>query len=214
MVRKKSNYKKYARRAMSTAQTAQTALKVARGVASLLNVEHHPFDVNGTQGNISWNGYVTNLVFPAQGDAFNERDGDSIKVESLLSRLRLEANNADKETLFRIMLVVDRQNTLTAWDDILHTSGTAHNNVLAPRSVASTGQYRVVYDKVFKLDAGDTLKYVKIWKKFKNLHVKFSAGSVSILHNALKFVFLTDADPTGGTMPYISHQTRTRYLDN
>lgn len=186
---------------------------------SLINVEFKRYD--------SDTGYIipvtvataapSLLTTIAQGDGVSSRDGNSIRLKSILMRMNVyRALNAGPGTpramtRFRCILFqgIYNNNALPSTADILQTPTQFHSPLNADES---TG-YRILHDKIYQVTADKPSVNPK-WYLRLNHHAKYSGTSAAISDTTsgqLFFLVFVD-DATNGDA--ITVNTRIRFIDN
>lgn len=223
--RRKVYNKKYGRGntwASNSPALARTALKTAKWVASLVNVEYKVTD-NDISMNVQNAAYSTQyLTGIAQGDDMNQRNGRSILGKSLYFQLRVYLGNTFNSAVCRLVLVEDTTGdgtTPTAADLFVTTSG--DNAVNAFRQVLNqeTKRYRIWWDKRISLDQDFKNEiYISKYIKMRKHHIKYiGTGSTSTNAGPGSFWLMcisTSAIASGVYPINISGQSRLRYIDN
>lgn len=189
------------------------ALRVAYGLKRILNVEYKATDYNANVTPISGTPYARYLTNIAQGDNFNQRNGNSILAKSVLVKLKAECNVLSETQSIRVLLVKDTQcrgvaPTLT---DILQSP----TSLISPRNRNTTARFEILADKVFTVakDLETDTKFLNIFVKLTH-HVKFT-GATDVVGDAREgalFLYIYTDDAANNAD--IDIYTRFRYIDN
>lgn len=209
-------YKKYAKkfkkgfRKHVTMNNAQKALNIALATKRLLNVEHKAWLLaNSTTVNTT--GSVTNVFGLSQGSAWNNRTGDSVKINSITAKFRLTSHASSTNTTVRIILLRGKFERATS-PTIATTLETS--SVIAPKNHDQRFATKFLYDKTFNLPYGTHLmvQTPKIrLNKIKDPHVEFTTGGSTVENGGIYMLLLsTEATNT----PTVQYEIDTRYIDN
>ena len=213
---KKNNYKKrYPKKNNnntwdSVASIASTALKTAKWVATLVNAEYKYYDVSPSLAIAStYNGYITGpLCAPPQGTDVESRTGDSIKMVNMTLRMIINYNGSNYENV-RVIVFLDKENSITNVSDYLDTVGTA-TSVLSPKNQINQYDSKTLMDETYAISANSPQAIIK--KVFKlELHEHFQASTTTVKNNAIKMIIVGQQPSGGASFQYFSKIT---YLDN
>jgi hypothetical protein len=201
--------------AWSLAKRTATGLNEIR---KLINIELKPLDTFA-QASMSQSGTVNSLSSVAQGDDYNLRTGDSIRVvkfEIVGSVFRAVASTANDTV--RILVVRDLQNAgaYPAASAILESVGTAtapYSAYNALNGVNFNNRFTIVYDELVCLDASHQVRNVS-YSTTHPCHVKYrgTANTIgSAGQGAYLLVLVTNASVNTPTFDFYS---RITYTDN
>lgn len=208
--RKKGSYvKKMINRYTSAGSKANAALHLARRVAKMVNAEYKFFDVNESLVNVPPSGYLPGLCTPAQGDTDSNRNGDSIKMQTLTFRADVYRNTVDSE--FRLILLMDKQVKVTGLSDVLESANTVYS-VISPKKYDNRFQTQVLYDQRYYLTADNPTININLVKHIRQ-HTQFSAGTTTATSGKLLAIFVSDQS-TGINQPTITYYSRCTFTDN
>lgn len=201
---------------------AYKAFKVAKTVASLVNVEYKLYDVPNvsiTSSLFSNTGSVGVYTTMAQGNNYNERNGNSILPKSFHYNLSIY-NNATNYAICRIIFFRDmepRQAT-PAVTDVLETA-----TPQSPLNHINGSRFRVLKDMKFTTDAVNHLSYFKTGtitfnkpgKRVNHDHIRFIGTGAGIANADEGHIFvLFISDQITANAPNCVLYTRLRYIDN
>jgi len=189
---------------------AKTALKTAKWVATLVNAEYKYYDVSPSLPIVSnYNGYLTGaLCAPPQGVDVESRTGDSIKMVNMTLRMVINYNGTNYENV-RVIIFLDKENSVTAVGDYLDVIGTA-TAVLSPKNQINQYDSKTIMDRTYALSQNRPQIIIK--KVFKlNIHQHFSASTTTVKNNAIKMIVVGQQVTSGSSFQYFSKIT---YLDN
>lgn len=206
--RKKRYYKK--KSGTNWASIAQTALKTAKWVAGLVNAEYKYYDVSPSLPIAStYNGYISGpLCAPPQGTDVESRTGDSIKMVNMTLRMLINYNGSNYENI-RVIVFLDKENSITNVSDYLDTIGTG-SSVLSPKNQVNQYDSKTIWDQSFAISANNPQAVIK--KVFKlDLHEHFQASTTTVKNNAIKIIVIGQQPSGGASFQYFSKIT---YLDN
>lgn len=190
------------------------AKKVVRDIAylkSIVNVERKHLEYTAsTTSSTTLQLVLVNGSIP--GDSGETRDGQSIKLASLLLRYSVTIHASATATIHRVLVVLDTQPNAAnfAAGDLLDTAG----NVLSPLNVTYGSRFRVLRDIIIHVDSTNKIKTVQKFIKLSD-HTKFNAGTAGtiadISSNAL-YVCHISSEATN--VPTFDYFARTRFIDN
>lgn len=200
--------------------TAQIAKTAAKGMLKYyLNPERKAFDVTANAISItSGTGVITTLTQVPQGDGAADRDGITVRAQSIDLRVSVEQNPATAlgvNNIVRVILFIDTQKNTgasTASSQILQDN----TNIRSPLNMANRGRYTILADRWVALvaDSSNTIKIVKIYRKVFH-HVKWDDTNANADTNLraghMYLLMLTDAT---ANQPLYSVWSRFRFLDN
>lgn len=192
-------------------QALSYAVKGVNLLKQLVNVEKKFID-QSSSGTLTTTPVVTYLTGCQQGNDYNQRNGDSIKMHSLSVKYYDAKNSASAESVFgRLLIVLDkdcRQATPAYTDVMASVSPAAHTNV------DGHDRFVILADHMFT--ESEEEKRAQIWEKFipLDIHAKYvSTGDTvtSGAQNAIFAMFVSD-QPTNG-VAYVLN-TRVTFYDN
>jgi len=215
----------YARVGSTVASAAFTGLRIAQGLAALINTEWKVFDRLTTGiSPVLGVGVLANLSLIPQGDDSSERTGDSILPKSLGVRIDCAIHASATDTVVRIIIFKDMDfphaNPVDA--DIVF----ADTNMQTYMNLEHTDRFKVLRDYTFNLTQEDKKKklidtFIKFNRPRKGVsrhkhwyHIKYVGAASSIADAAdgqLMILFMSD-EPTN--TPTIAVTSRLRYIDN
>lgn len=192
----------------SVSQIARKAWNTAKYVKGLINVEKKFFDVNQS-GLISG---ATGTCYPlsqiSQGDAYNNRDGNTVRAKSLLIRNEYAMSASSEYDFIRVLIFTDNQNSGTT-PTVLDVLETANSN--SPLNHLNGSRFTIHRD--FKLalkkdlNATQTKTYINL-----NQHLKYSSGTATDTREGNLYILF---QPSDGTNPSsYSYNSRLRFIDN
>jgi len=202
----------------SVGDLAHKAYRGVKYIKGLINVEKKFFDVAGTAQAISSTPLILNLSNIATGDDYNQRDGNSILLQSLQWRIAMYANSA--AVAHRIRIIVFRDNdqrgTDPAASDLLEVTG-SNNIINSPLLHYVNQRFSVLSDKVYTLCInGDN--YFRTVKKFMKMpqgtHIKYqsTAGADASNWEGALYALFVSVDVTN--TPSMDYYFRLRFTDN
>ncbi len=196
----------------SATAKAATALAVAYGVKRLLNVERKFTITNVGSQLIPDTGIFNLLNGVSTGTTESTRNGNSVRANSLFSRLTFTANSSATNTFVRMIIFWDRQtNSATpSTADLLESV-----NHLSSLNKNRGKRFKVIHDRLIKLIPGQDTQAVtmKCYKRLQR-HIEFDntdATVASISTNSL-FLFFISSEATN--TPTVAHNNTFRYIDN
>jgi len=198
-----------------TAATAIAAYKLAHRLADAVNTEYKEHQVISSVQTPPNTGTLYTLNNPPQGDAFNERIGDSIKCQNLTLRGKIMPPSSGSSAEFiRQTIFWDKTNNITAGSDLWNNAG----GVLAPfsqKAEATKFQSKIVYDHTYKLVPNTTADAQNFTIVIPlNKHTHFSPASITIEDYALKMCLISDAGVGNVSTHLVSFDSIVSYTDN
>lgn len=187
------------------------ALKSTRYMRGLINSERMYLDNTLT---LSARNQIFGLTAIAQGDASNNRTGNSVLLRSIYLRGRFEINSSvASNTRITCLLVVDKQqvaDTTPSISDIVTTD--TDPDTLLNRNTA--GRFKVLWRKNYTLTPASggrpNIELVKYWKLYK--HIRYNGtASTDLQKNGYYFVIITSESTN---FPTVIINARTGYHDN
>ncbi len=189
---------------------------------SVLNVEKMRVQTTlaMTESNTSYDG--SNVLplgpFLSQGDAINNRNGNSIKLAGLLIRGRFK-QTASTDCMFRVMLIRQKQpdGTAITVGDILQSTGGA-NSLFSCLSFKAGSKYEIIFDRSYNMVA-DTQSQIIPFKTFVKLHLHTRYGSNNgnmsdIESNCYHLLVISDQPDASTTSPIFDGLCTFHYYDN
>lgn len=213
---KKPRYAKVAKRPrkISTADAAWTLARKAysgyKAIKKVLNTEEKVYDIQQsvTAADV---GTVFNLFQPAQGDAFNQRDGDSVRPLSLDFKwfaYNNVANTANNDYVRIIIFrAVGERASAPAVTDVLEVA-----KVDSPQKYSTRDRYNILYDFTTPISPG-------LWGQSSRSgsmsiplsgHTLFTAGQITIETGGL-YQLVIGAQATN--QPLVDYYTRVWFTD-
>ncbi len=155
---------------------ARKAWQASKYIMSLINVETKVFDVTGS-GTVGTSAILYNLSNIAQGNDYNNREGNSILSQGLELRYSLESSFTAANTAFvRVLLVadMDQHGSDPALGDLLETTS-AGLSVCSPYLHYANKRFSILYDHTSALctSAASCSQFYNVPLRY-NKHVKYS----------------------------------------
>lgn len=197
------------KRKYTAAEMAGKALSGVNKLRKLVNVEMKKHDRYDTH-TVTTNPEEFGLCYLPEGSGENQRNGTSIKLQSLYMRAKLTIHPSATYSLCRLVLVQDKQqisDTTSPWEACFST-----NDILSPTNrELNQGRFTILYDEVIRLDTSKLNFFVKKYIPIGN-HVKYNGAAGSdIQKNGLYLMCISDEVTNG---PSLTHYTRITYTDN
>lgn len=203
----------YAARNMAGyAATAMTALKIAKEVKAMVNVEFKYHDTSITQtptnaaaGTVNW------LTDMAQGDGETERDGNSCKLKSIKINILIKKHATPPETALRLLLIKEIENDGT----INYSSGTdssimENTTAWSVRDPNGLKRYILLKDWMISLDTYHATRTIKYFRKL-NHQAQWDKDTTTAKAGHLYLLSWCDQATNS---PNIYINSRVRYIDN
>lgn len=145
----------------------------------------------------------------AQGDDYNLRDGRSIMAKSLQIQGNIEVAASSVITIVRLVLFIDNDNYGTA--PTSSNIGISDTYILRDGSPQNLKRFKVLMDKVYRLDVTSNLSKSVTYYKKMNHTIKFdgvnatdySQGSIWLLYVSNQATYV----------PALNLSTRLRFTD-
>ncbi len=189
--------------AMELAGKAVAGVKYLKG---LVNVEFKRHDLSGAVV-ASSTATLTQLSLIAQGDTALLRDGNSIRLKSLLFKYCLTQHATAVNTFTRVIAF--------RWDD---DTAPLESNILASEAIESSlnidlsHKYHILFDQMnVQSDVSTTARYRSIYKKI-NIKAKYD-GAASTDGQTGQVWLLTLSNEATNT-PTLTISSRIRFVDN
>lgn len=213
---KRSNVPWYNQK-MTPLQMAQKALRAANYVRTLINVERKAFDKTITSTSITQTGVFSALHLIPQGTTGQTRDGNEVKMISLMERFTLARNSAGL-VVQRVRYILFKDNqflpgaSTPSLADILENTTL---NILSPLNIIdgnAGNRFQIIKDHVYSTDDNNKQQITveNVYKIQDHLHYVGTAGTdiVSPVYYAL---FISDV---ASNQPVVEAYYRTRFVDN
>lgn len=199
----------------SVASTALKALKVAQGVAALVNTEYKQIDVDGSPS-CSTTGTLTLLTNVDEGDSRITRTGDVIRVKSNALNFYVIQNAAATTTQVMVALILDLAGNAgvdaPTMAKIYEDNGTSVN-IISHRNLDYRTRFVILKDWHFTLDAAKG--HSAVIKFYKNLdfraHFAGADGDATYKANQL---WLAVMSSEATNTPTLYFRNRVRFIDN
>lgn len=205
--KKKKSYQKPMR--YKVADMAYQAFRGVNYLKGLVNAELHSADFTASAQNITNTGSVIPLTTIAQGDNYNNRQGNSILAKYLFGRMEFAKNSSATSTFIRLMFIQDTQqigDTDPGIADILSSSST-----ISSLNQFQKGRFSVLRDTTIRLEPNQTTDVMKVNLKLP-FHIKFNGTSGSdIQKNGVYLVVLSNESTN---YPVFSYNLRISFYDN
>lgn len=187
----------YLRNQLTTkGSTANWMLKKVKQLADAVNIEYKEFELQ-TNPTPDFNGTIVNLCVPAQGIAFNQRVGDSIKMQTLTIRGRIVAGPTLAESI-RIIVFIDKENQITVGTDMLDNTGGIYAT-LGAKNEDNKYRSQVLWDRTFDVSPNDRpiINFQEVIQI--DVHEHFTAGLTAIRDNSLKLMMISNLSSVSAT---------------
>lgn len=192
-------------------QVAQKALSGVKYLTGLINAEVKNIDDSQINIQSDYNGVIVNTInAPAQGDAYNQRSGDSIKCKTLTIRGEIKQQGTVQEET-RIIIFLDKENKISTVAQLLSTVGSV-NGVFSDKNNDYRYVTRVLFDQTLMVTTNDPIVTFKQVIPLE-WHTHFAAGTTTVINNALKVAFITQQSVSANSS-YLNYLSRLSYMDN
>lgn len=225
--RRRGRGRRYTRRATTSSSTnwgqlARKAYSTAKFVASIVNAEKKFYDTNVALTNIDNLGFqIFALSLMVQGDDENQRNGRSIKGQSLVVRLLAQLQSAADSSLFRVVIIRDKAASTSIAPTASDIFQTTSSNIapISPRNLltGAAERYDIVWDKCYQMDTNNNT----IQKVMKNIplnsHIHYTGTSNTAAdagNGNLYVMFVSTGTSASNTGTTVSGTIRLRFYDN
>ncbi len=195
---------------------AAKALKLAKYVKGLVNVEYKQINVQSTNVSIGTSAVHNELTNLLQGHEDTQRDGNSIRLKSIHIKGFIKTITSSSKNVVRLVVVLDKQTNQAqaAFSDIFFDNS-AGDAVISDRNIDNTRRFTLLWDKVIVLEASSSAgtRYFNFYKKL-NMPIRYDGNAndiTDLTQNSLQFIQVSD---TVSSTPIITFHARLRYLDN
>jgi len=219
-----TRFKKTARfigTAGSVLSTANKAYQIATQIASIINSEKKFFDAATNGSPRSGVPVIQHLTGVSQGDADNNRNGDSIGLKALQMNgiLTWDSESAAADRV-RLVILMDKDNEAGTPP----TAGQVYEmttDVNGLRNMEWPKRFRILMDKVYTRDSDKDAIHVEYYKKFKMMkdfngnptqmkHITWQSGDTEA-RNHIYIMMICNNATVGPTFTY---RNRIRFYDN
>lgn len=210
--RKKRSSVAWYNRKFTAFDVASKALRAAKYVKSLINVEKKFLDTVQANTSVSSTAGVNQLSAISQGTDYNQRDGLSVKAASIQGRIQVTANSTSTVGhQLRYILVRDMNDDGTApvISDLLESA----TNVNSPLNHTFGDRFKVLYDKSFNTSQTGPEIQVKDFYIPLNDHIKWSDATTGRRVGHIWCFYLSDT-AVAGESPTFNAYWRLRFIDN
>lgn len=205
--KKKRVYKKPLR--YKVADMAYSAFRGVRYLKGLVNAELHSADFSATGTAIPSSGSIVPFTAIAQGDNYNNRQGNSILAKYLFGRMEFVKNGSSNYTFIRVIFFRDTQqigDTDPAVTDVLSSA-----NTLSPLNQFQKGRFTIMKDMRVRLDTNKITSSYKIKIKLP-FHIRYNGTTGGDLQKNGVYMLVIGSEPTN--TPLYSYNFRISFYDN
>lgn len=146
------------------------------------------------------------------GTTDNQKIGSDITAKSFYQKFTLQQGSMPVNCQVRVLVFWWRGTGACSLSNILQNTG-AGLGVLSPYNREYSTDFKVIFDKLYTLVAGqDAMQVDKIYKSLYR-KVQFTGTSGQQTDNTLFYTFISDQTVTA-SMPLVTAYTRFSYIDN
>lgn len=196
-----------------TRATAIAALKLARTIRGMVNVEMFHKDAQYTLG--SNQSKIYHLTTLTQGDSVSGRTGNSVLLKSFTANGYIYVNPS-QTTNTRVMLAIVRD--MQQVEDTSPTIANIFASDVTPNTLLNSsnlGRFKVLWRRQYTLDSnaggGNNAKQIKIFKKL-NFHCRYNGSAETDIQKSGLYLVMITSEPT--LYPTVNFETRLSYHDN
>jgi len=189
------------------------AYKKVRKLEKNIEIKYQDYEINTS---VTSDGLMQFLMSQiTKGVNENERIGDHIYAKSLLLRFNFNQVSALGTVLYRIILIQDKDNSVSTVNQVLATTTSADHEMQVIRhyNKDSRQDFRVLFDRTFRVSQNTSQN--KMWKKYVKLNfdVKYLQSSFSLDKNEIALLMITNVNPLVTDHPWIVCNMRFSYTD-
>ncbi len=190
---------------------AYKALKIARQVRKLVNVEYKHHDKETASFNVTniGGGTMIPLTLIGQQTDVDDRIGNSLRVTSLQGRYTLARVTSD--SLVRLVLFQDFDCAGTYPITVQLLDDATEMN--SPLNLLNTDRFKILKDWMYVVTANSPIKYKKFFMK-QNSKVEYIGTGANEASQGGGNYFLLALSNKTSEYPTLSLHTRVRYIDN
>jgi hypothetical protein len=199
------------RRRKSANSKASRALAIAQKLQSARELK---FVVTSLSQNTDSTGHVFTLNDVPQGLGDTDRVGDRINIEHIsLSLWRVLPGSASGRFSIRVLVILDKQDSITSLDSIFLGTGSNQSPFLAFVKDQKL-RFSVLYDShpnhMDQYNKGDCIK----WSRKLNIKTQFQNGAADIITGSVKLVLVSNIGSNNNTKPIVIGHVRVDYTDS
>jgi len=179
-------------------------------IRKLINIETKILDTsNGA--NISNTGTVSTISTIVQGLDYNQRVGDSIKMQNIYIAYRWQIGASATKTFVRTILFRDLDNygTLPTVANVLESV-----DVLSPKKYLNADRFSVLYDEVETLSSVSETLTVSRYSTPHEGHIKYLGTTAADASNGKGSVYLLFLSSEVTNQPRVDFYTRILFTDD
>lgn len=155
----------------------------------------------------------------ARGDEINERTGRECVMKSIQINGHCYVTGSGIDQVMRVLIVYDRQTNGTALTaaQVISAAGTA-NDVVTPRNLENRRRFKILYDRMFQLNASGEPGSSRVFKFYRRLNhpITFNsgdAGTVADITTGSLYAVVVGTAPAGVSAGTVLLYSRVRYQD-
>lgn len=184
-------------------------------IRKLINIEEKVLDTSQSSAVFDTTGNIYSISTVGQGTDYNQRIGDSIKMQHIEVHWRLYKNTGSTQSLVRIMLVrdLDGYGTAPATGDVLQSVGTA-TSVSSPTDWLNRKRFSVLRDEYHTLNNTGDSTVCGVWEVPHSGHVLYLGTTAAASSNGKGslYVLVISDEPTN--TPSVSFYSRIVFTDD
>jgi len=203
---------KYSDDAFSLAKRTMTGLNEIR---KLINIESKIIDISASNTSIPATGTVVCLSQVVQGLDYNNRVGDSLRLQRLTFRARLFENGSATNSVVRVLIFrdLDGYGTAPTTGTVLDSLG-GNNNPLSHYNWLNSDRFSILFDEMLTLDTAGTPSYPVYFDSSHQGHVKYLGTSAAAASNGKGSVYLLFCSDEATNTPTIAYSSRIVFTDD
>jgi len=204
---------KYFGDAWSLAKRTATGLNQIR---KLINVEEKVIEVDSTSATFTTTGTLVSLSTVAQGSDFNERVGNSIKLQEIEVNARIFMNTASGNSVYRFIIVrdLDGYGTAPAVSSILSNGVGTTTAPLAIKDFLNRKRFSFLFEEMGTLSPqGERGVYISVRIPHEG-HILYLGSTATAASNGKGSLYLLVLSDETVNMPTIAFQSRVTFTDD
>ncbi len=206
-------FQKYAKCGSMVAADAAKALRIARKLKSMINVEYKTVQV-GFKVDPNTTPQILHLSATAQGDTLASRDGNKIKAFSIQLKGCVSINASAVSTLTRFLVFLDHANTGTppVITDLFSSAASFTNGESRVSDPQSNSRFIVLKDIIIlQSDQGPKISKVNFYKRLHH-HIKYIGAATTDEGMGTVWVFQASNEATND--PVVNVKSTFKWIDN
>ncbi len=185
-------------------------------IRKLVNIEEKVLEVDYTSTTFTTAGTVISLSTVAQGTDYNQRVGNSIKIQSIDLRYRIFMNTTSGNTVVRVILFRDLDGYGTApTPSILMANGIGTTTApLAEKNFLNRKRFSILYDYIDTLSPQGERGYATHVHIPHEGHILYLGSTAAAASNGKGSLYLLVLSDESTNSPSLAFQSRVVFTDD